>query len=132
MLDRFLIADDSPAVCEVLREILTMRGVREENMRFVDRGDQVLQAYEAMEPDLTFLDINMEGAQGDEIAKALLHQHPKALIVGITGLMPSDDQVRNMISWGVFDVIHKPIRKRKVDELFNLVREERSGLGRVM
>lgn len=132
MNDRFLIVDDSRAVRTLLKKILLDRGVREEGLKLVSRGDQALTAFETFQPGLTFLDIDMPGMYGDEVAQAILATDPSALVVGVTGLEPTDDRVRNMMSCGVFDVIHKPVRKRKVDDLFNLVREERSGLDRVM
>lgn len=129
---RFLIIDDAKAVREVLREILTMRGVPEDDLRFVTRGDEAVEAFRDHRPDVVFLDINMPGMQGDEVAEALLDADPQAKIVGVTGLMPDHAQSVRMRSAGVFDVLSKPVRKRDVDRVLQEMEQEQPGRDRIV
>ncbi len=129
---RYLIVDDSRAVREVLRQILEMRHVPEDAMTFVTRGDEAMAAFEATDPDIVFLDINMPGMQGDEVAETLLAQAPSATIIGVTGLRLGDDQAVRMRSAGVFEILSKPLRKADVDRVLRQLEQEQPGRDRII
>lgn len=129
---RYLIIDDSRAVREVLRQILEMRGVPEDAMAFVTRGDEAMDAFEATDPDIVFLDINMPGMQGDEVAETLLARDPGATVIGVTGLRLEDDQAVRMRSAGVFDILSKPLRKAHVDRVLRQLEQEQPGRDRIV
>lgn len=132
MTRRYLIVDDSRAVRETLRQILDMRGVPEDAMTFVTRGDEAMAAFDETDPDLVFLDINMPGMQGDEVAEVLLEASPTATIIGITGVRMDDAQAVRMRSAGVFEILSKPLRKAKVDQVLRQLEQEQPGRGRIL
>ncbi|MDX1611962.1 MAG: response regulator, partial [Candidatus Thermoplasmatota archaeon] len=93
--------------------------------------DEALEAFREAQPDIVFLDVNMPGMQGEKVAEAILSENPMARIIGVTGLHGAHDQVIDMVSAGVFEVIQKPVRKAKIDAVLEELKREKGNFGRI-
>jgi CheY-like chemotaxis protein len=104
-LYRILIVDDEAAICELLAEIL------KSPTRSIEVRDTAQGALEflARNPvDLAFLDINIPGMTGLELAEHVRRANPQARIIICTGYFGEDieEQARDVRA---DRVIHKPL-----------------------
>jgi len=67
---RVLIADDSPPVAEMLKELLEQPG-RVEVVGWADARDEVLLAVSRTKPDVVILDLQLRTGTGTEVIRAL-------------------------------------------------------------
>src|SRR3954471_13979378 len=67
---RVLIADDSPPVAEMLKELLEDPG-RIEVVGWADTQDAVLDAVREVRPDVVILDLQLKTGTGTEVIRAL-------------------------------------------------------------
>ncbi len=68
---KILVADDTPAILDVLQQILEMEGY--EAVTTPD-GREVLRLLDAEQPDLLLLDIRLPGCDGVEICRQVKQQ----------------------------------------------------------
>src|SRR5262249_27662973 len=80
---RVLLAEDQSMVRGALAALLTLEGGFE-LVAEVSRGDEVLQAALASQPDVALLDIEMPGGDGLEAAAALHAHLPSCRILMLT------------------------------------------------
>jgi two-component system, NarL family, response regulator DesR len=80
---RLLLAEDQVMIREALAALLSFEG-EFEVVAQVGRGDEVLKAAEATQPDVALLDIEMPGMDGLSAAAALNKHHPDIKIVILT------------------------------------------------
>jgi DNA-binding LytR/AlgR family response regulator len=78
-----LIAEDEPLARARLRRLLEPHDVQ--ILGEAENGVLALQLTEELRPDLLFLDIQMPGATGMQIAAAMLQLSPPPLIIFVTG-----------------------------------------------
>jgi len=78
-----LIADDEPLARTHLRHQLEAQSARV--IGEAENAAQALQLAEDLRPDLLFLDIQMPGMTGMQVASALLHLEAAPLIIFVTG-----------------------------------------------
>jgi len=78
-----IIAEDEPLARARLRRLLEPLDVQ--IIGEAENGANALQLAEDLRPDVLFLDIQMPGAGGMEVADALLHLEPAPLVVFVTG-----------------------------------------------
>ncbi|MEW5704528.1 MAG: response regulator [Pseudomonadota bacterium] len=105
---RVLIADDNPAMQEIVRTILGLAGFDTKN---VDNGIAAVEAIAAGEYDLVLMDVEMPKLSGIEATKAiraLPNGKSKVPIVAFTGHVTLDDQER-FYQAGMNDFAAKPI-----------------------
>lgn len=83
MVYRVFLADDEPLICNELRYILE----QEEDIQVVGEchmGSKVIENIRNLKPHVLFLDINMPGCTGIEIARNLLNDKKPPYIVFVT------------------------------------------------
>ena len=80
---RLLLAEDQVMIREALAALLSFEG-EFEVVAQVGRGDEVLKAAEATQPDVALLDIEMPGMDGLSAAAVLNKNHPGIKIVILT------------------------------------------------
>lgn len=85
---RVLIIDDDKLVCTSLKTILEAKGV--EVTGIGNNGNEAIQLYNSLLPDVLLMDIRMEGMNGVEASEQILKQHPDAKILFLTTF--SDDE----------------------------------------
>ena len=105
MSRRVLIVDDEPGIRAALSQLLEYEGYE---VRAVASGTEGLAAYEAFQPQLTFLDVKMAGIDGLETLKRLRAHDPAAVVVMISGHASIQDAVA-ATNLGAYDILEKPL-----------------------
>lgn len=85
---RVLIIDDDQLVCTSLKTILEAKGVQVTGIG--NNGNEAIQLYDSLLPDVLLMDIRMEGMNGVEASEQILKLHPDAKILFLTTF--SDDE----------------------------------------
>ncbi|WKW11695.1 sigma-54 dependent transcriptional regulator [Pseudogemmatithrix spongiicola] len=105
MSRRVLIVDDEPGIRAALAQLLEFEGY---DVKAVASGHEGLATYEAWRPQLTFLDVKMEGIDGLETLKRLRSLDPAAVVVMISGHATVKDAVA-ATQLGAYDILEKPL-----------------------
>lgn len=130
---RILAVDDSPSARKVFHEVLVGLGVSTDDLRLAANAAEGLQIVREWGPDIIFLDVELrapeaaaparkgasgDGAMnGDELGRFLLRAQPRPHVVVVTALDRDDRKVRALLADGAADVIVKPVRAARVDEV---------------
>ncbi|HRQ78791.1 MAG TPA: sigma-54 dependent transcriptional regulator [Gemmatimonadaceae bacterium] len=105
MSRRVLIVDDEPGIRAALAQLLEFEGYE---VKSVASGHEGLATYEQWRPQLTFLDVKMEGIDGLETLKRLRTLDPAAVVVMISGHATIQDAV-SATHLGAYDILEKPL-----------------------
>lgn len=81
---RILVADDAPAVLDVLDDILTLEG---HQVVRATSGQEALRRFEEASPDLVVLDIMMPDMDGLVVLDAIRRMGGSSPVILITGLI---------------------------------------------
>ena len=84
MAKKIMIVDDSHIAQLQLEKILSDTDY--EVAACCQSGEEALETYETVQPDLVTMDILMPGMDGLETARLLLQRHPDARIIMISSL----------------------------------------------
>lgn len=130
---RILAIDDSASARKVFQEVLLLLGVSSPNLRLAADGAEGLRCAAEWDPDVVFLDVELHPVlgmaahppsspapelNGVEVGRQLLggpNRRPKVVVV--TALDRDEPRVRALVREGASDVIMKPIRAQRVDEV---------------
>lgn len=127
----FLVVDDSPTITHTLRRTLERLGVSGSNIHTAPSGEEALAMFETLEPDVVFMDVQLDGIDGQATAEEMTALDPEARVVVMTGMGASDERVRKMVAAGAFEVLEKPIHSDDLDDVLHLIEREESGAGRI-
>ncbi|MBX3133469.1 MAG: sigma-54-dependent Fis family transcriptional regulator [Gemmatimonadaceae bacterium] len=105
MSRRVLIVDDEPGIRGALAQLLEFEGYE---VKAVASGYDGIAAYEQWKPQLTFLDVKMEGIDGLETLKRIRAADPSAVVVMISGHATIQDAV-GATHLGAYDILEKPL-----------------------
>src|SRR5688500_8539377 len=105
MHGRILIVDDDPLVPRTLRLLLAKHG---HDVRTATGVADALAQLEGKPADVVVSDINMPGADGFEMLKAVRANWPGTQVVLVTGYGTIESAVRGMRD-GAFDYVTKPV-----------------------
>ncbi|MEK0431323.1 MAG: hypothetical protein RL139_1127 [Gemmatimonadota bacterium] len=105
MSRRVLIIDDDEGVRDALVQLLEYEGYE---VRAAVRGLDGLAVAAEFHPDLTFLDVKMEGIDGIETLTRLRAADPTAVVVMISGHATISDAVE-ATQRGAYDILEKPL-----------------------
>ena len=111
MATRILLADDLPFMRMVQREILKDRGYLV--VGEATNGEQAVELYASLRPDLVILDITMPQMNGLEATKKILTQDPQVVII-ICSAMGQQRLILEAIQLGVKDFIVKPFKPERL------------------
>lgn len=128
---QMLVADDSPAIRAVITDALQETGIREEDIETAHNGEEAVEKYHEVDPEVVFMDLNMPRKDGREAAEEILTENPRARIVAVTGLREDKKIVEDVRSIGAFDVLQKPLRFQDIKDVLTRIEEERRGAGRI-
>jgi len=108
---RILIVDDDRLNVRILTTILKADGYA---IHAAHSGEEGLEAYERVQPDLVLMDVVMPGINGFETCRTLKSRHGAALapVIFITAKTESDDIVEGLAAGGV-DYLPKPFKARE-------------------
>ena len=84
---RVLVVDDEPIICELLAEALSAPN---RSIETRENGQAALELLERNPVDLAFLDVNMPGMSGLELAKRIKEKSPNTHIIICTGYYAQD------------------------------------------
>jgi DNA-binding LytR/AlgR family response regulator len=99
-----LIVDDEPLARARLRRLLEGQDVQ--IVGEADNAAVALQSAEDLHPDLVFLDIQMPGLTGMQMASAILHMDNSPIIVFVTGY---SEHALHAFECGALDYLVKPV-----------------------
>ena len=109
MQGRILIVDDDTALGEMLAIVLRGEGFEPET---VTRGDEVMDAFAAFEPDLVLLDVMLPGKDGIEVCREI-RAASGVPIVMLTAKTDTVDLVLGLES-GADDYVVKPFKPKEL------------------
>lgn len=112
---RIMLADDSEAIRQVLRDILSI-GNHQIAGETMD-GDETIEKFDEYRPDLLLLDLSMPKKDGLTVTQEIIEKHPDAKIIVITA---SDNQevIKDCIEAGASAHISKPF---EFDEVLKII-----------
>ena len=110
---RILVVDDAMFMRMMLRDILTKNGY--EVCGEAANGQEAIDKYIELRPDLVLLDITMPKMDGITALKEIKHIDPQAVVV-ICSAMGQQGMVIDAIQGGAIDFIVKPFQEDRVLE----------------
>ena len=111
MPKKIMIVDDSRIAQLQLQKILSAPDY--EVVACCQSGEEALNTYETVHPDLVTMDILMPGMDGLEAARLLLERHPDARVIMISSLA-YDDTISEANSIGALGFVYKPFDDEQV------------------
>ena len=115
MSKRVMIVDDSRLVRGQLEDVL--KGTDYEVAAYCRSGEDAIEQYAAVQPDLVTMDIIMQGMDGLDAAEIILKQNPDARIVMISSLAYGDTYDRAK-SIGAKGFVDKPFHREQLLKVF--------------
>jgi two-component system chemotaxis response regulator CheY len=115
-----LIVDDSKFMRKVLCGMLEKHGY--EVVGEAANGAEALEQYQALEPDLVTMDINMPDVAGLEAVRNILAVDPGATIVMITSI-GTKDRVLEVIEAGAKNYLLKPFQEEDLLRVLQTVED---------
>ena len=107
--EHILIVDDEPSIRATLRGVLEDEGYR---VAVVGSGGDALRLVADEAPDLTILDVWMEGLDGLETLAEIRRLRPDALVVMVSGHGTIETAVK-ATRLGAYDFVEKPLSLEK-------------------
>ena len=111
MSKKVMIVDDSRIVQLQLQKILADTDY--EVAACCQSGEDALEMYEVIEPDIVTMDILMPGIDGLETARLLLQAHPDARILMVSSLA-YDDTINEASDIGAKGFVYKPFEREQI------------------
>lgn len=115
MSKKVMIVDDSRLVKVQLEELL--KGTDYEIVSYCRSGEEAIEKYDAINPDIVTMDIIMGGMDGLDAAEEILKNDPEAKVVMISSLA-YDDTYDKAKAIGAKGFIDKPFTQEKLLEVF--------------
>ncbi len=113
---RVLIVDDEPHIRSLIRLIVTSLGA--EVVAEAEDGEQALEFYKTLSPDMVLLDINMPKLDGIGALKGIMALNPEALVVMLTSLN-TIDVVKECIDLGARNYILKNVPAEELNKMIS-------------
>lgn len=114
---RVLIADDSRVAAHLLTEIVEAI----EGCEVIDNartGEEAVEKYISLKPDLVTMDLSMPGIGGMEAIRRIIEADPAARIVVVSSLGGAQDTLLEALESGALSVISKPFDEEKAKAVF--------------
>jgi two-component system response regulator AtoC len=121
-MEKILIVDDEPFICENLTRIL-----EEERYHTLvaQSGQRALECLREEAVDLVFLDLNLPDVSGLEVLKQIKEWVPELLVIVITGYASVESAVE-ALKIGAYDYIKKPFKADVIKLIVKLALETQS------
>lgn len=113
-----MIVDDALFMRNMLKDIFTRAGF--EVVAEAENGQEALERYREVHPDLVTMDIVMPKRSGIEALQDIMAEDPEACIVMVSAL-GQDSLVLEAVESGARDFIVKPFKEEKVLEVVSRV-----------
>lgn len=115
MAKRIMVVDDSRMIGMQMRNLL--EDTDYEVAAYCRDGEEAIDQYGQVQPDLVTMDIIMPGMDGLETAQAILEEHPEAKIIMVSSLA-YDDTFEEAKAIGAKGFIDKPFEKEQLLDAF--------------
>ena len=112
-MDKVLVVDDEVAVCDLLKDFLTLKGYE---VYTASDGYTAINKAKEVCPHLALLDIVMPGISGIEVLKEIKKLNPKTGVIMITAV-PDPEIIKESINLGAYDYITKPMNLKHVENV---------------
>ena len=110
-----MVVDDSRLVRVQLEDVL--EGTEYEVAAYCRSGEDAIERYAEVLPDLVTMDIIMQGMDGLDAAEIILKDHPEARIVMISSLA-YDDTYERAKAIGARGFVDKPFHQEQLLRVF--------------
>ena len=111
MSKRIMVVDDSRIVQLQLQKILSDTDYQV--VACCQNGEDALEMYDKITPDLVTMDILMPGMDGLETARLLLQAHPDARVLMVSSLA-YDDTITEANDIGAKGFVYKPFDRDQI------------------
>ena len=111
MLKRVMVVDDSRIAQLQLQEMLA--GTDYQVVACCQNGEEALEQYEKVKPDLVTMDIVMPGIDGLDAARLLLKNYPDARVLMLSS-WAYDDTIDEAKRIGAKGFVYKPFDQKQV------------------
>ncbi len=111
MSKKIMIVDDSRIAQLQLQEILS--GTDYQVIACCQSGEEALDTYDKVNPDLVTMDIVMPGMDGLDAARLLLQAHPDARVLMVSSLA-YDDTINEAKRIGAKGFVYKPFDHEQI------------------
>lgn len=115
MSRRIMVVDDSRLVRVQLEDVL--KGTEYEVAAYCRSGEDAIEQYASVQPDLVTMDIIMQGMDGLDAAEVILKNHPDARIVMVSSLA-YDDTFQRAKAIGTKGFVDKPFHQEQLLRVF--------------
>ena len=115
MSRRIMIVDDSRLVRVQLEDVL--KGTDYEVAAYCRSGEEAIEQYSTVKPDLVTMDIMMQGMDGLDAAEVILKHDPNARIVMVSSLA-YDDTFERAKAIGAKGFVDKPFHQEQLLKVF--------------
>ncbi len=115
MSKRIMVVDDSRLVRVQLEDVL--KGTDYEIAAHCRSGEDAIEQYAQVQPDLVTMDIIMQGMDGLDAAEIILKNHPDARIVMVSSLAYGDTFKRAQ-AIGTRGFVEKPFHQEQLLKVF--------------
>lgn len=112
MAKRIMVVDDSKMIYMQLKNLLS-DSEEFEVVAYCRNGEEALEQYGQVNPDIVTMDIIMPGMDGLETTQVLLDDHPEARVVMLSSLA-YDDTFESAKAIGARGFIDKPFEKEQL------------------
>ena len=106
MSTTIMVVDDSPFASKQIKDIVEDNGY--EVIGYAKDGEEAIELYKELKPDIVILDITMPGLNGLETAEILKKQDPAVKILMLSSLCDAGT-MEEVKSIGVKHLIPKPL-----------------------
>ncbi len=110
-----MVVDDSRLVRVQLEDVL--KGTEYEVAAYCRSGEDAIEQYASVQPDLVTMDIIMQGMDGLDAAEVILKNHPDARIVMVSSLA-YDDTFQRAKAIGTKGFVDKPFHQEQLLRVF--------------
>ncbi|MCA9400480.1 MAG: response regulator [Candidatus Omnitrophica bacterium] len=111
MSKRIIVTDDAPIIRLMLKDILEYNGY--EIVAECENGQQAIEKFEELKPDLMTMDIVMPEKDGIQALEEIISKNPEAKIVMVTAV-DQRESLMKAIRAGATDYIVKPFENDRV------------------
>jgi len=112
-MERIFVVDDEIAVCDLLKDFLTLKGYE---VYTASDGYTAINKINKISPHIVLLDIVMPGISGIKVLKEIKKSNPKTKVIMITAV-PDHGIIAESIDLGAYDYITKPMNLNHVENL---------------
>lgn len=109
---RILVADDARIMRNILRVILEKNG--HEVVGEAANGEEALELYGQLQPDLVTLDIHMEPVDGISCLKRMRESDPSARVLMVSAI-GQQVKIDEALSLGAIGYVTKPFQQNEID-----------------